>query len=184
MAEPPAFPSLQTERLQLREILPADAPALLAIHGDAQAMRHFGTDPLQTLDEAERLVATFAGWRSLPNPGVRWGLARVEDGQLVGSCGLFKWNRGWQVCSLGYELAQSAWGQGLMSEALRAALDWGFEHMGLRRVEAQVHPDNAASLRLLQRLGFVVEGRLREAGFWAGQAQDLLQLGLLRADRL
>jgi ribosomal-protein-alanine N-acetyltransferase len=50
----------------------------------------------------------------------------------------------------------------------------------LNRIEAQVHPENAASLKLLRRLGFVEEGRQRQAGFWWGGHHDLVQLSLLR----
>ncbi len=183
---PPAsdsdFPTLQTARLQLREITPADAPQLLAIHGDTQSMRWFGSDPLTELQQAEKLVALFASWRRLPNPGVRWGIAVRGSGALIGTCGLFKWNRSWHSCTLGYELSRQAWGQGYMREALAAALDWGFARMALNRVEAQVHPDNAPSLKSVEALGFVYEGRLRQGGFWLGQYHDLLQYGLLRSD--
>ena len=71
-----SFPTLETPRLRLRELTLDDAPALLAIHGDGPAMRHFGTDPLTTLAEAEDLVRRFAAWRQQPHPGVRWGLER------------------------------------------------------------------------------------------------------------
>lgn len=180
-ATPPdtSFPTLHTARLLLREITAADVPALFAIHGDGEAMRFFGTEPVTTLAQAAQLVAVFAAWRQMPHPGTRWGLVRQDTGAFIGSAGLFKWNRGWGSCSLGYELARSAWGQGYMDEALRAILTWGFEHMALRRVEAQVHPQNTASLKLLARLGFATEGLLREAGFWGGQAEDLVALGLL-----
>jgi len=177
-----AFPTLETERLRLREIVAADAPTLFAIHSDVAAMRWFGTDPLTELAQAEKLVETFASWRKLPNPGVRWGIETRADGRLVGTCGLFKWNRGWQSCSLGYELAAGAQGRGLMKEALAAALAWGFVQMALHRVEAQIHPDNAASIVLVRGLGFVEEGCGREAGFWLGEHQDLLQFGLLRRE--
>lgn len=176
------FPTLHTPRLTLREITLDDAPALLGIHGDADAMRWFGTDPLATLEQARQMVEKFAGWRNLPAPGVRWGLAPREGGPLIGSIGLFKWNPGWRCCTLGYELARGRQGQGLMSEALRAALAWGFEHMELNRIEAQVHPDNQASLTLLKRLDFKTEGRARQAGFWLGRYQDLINLSLLREE--
>ncbi|QEL57689.1 GNAT family N-acetyltransferase [Chromobacterium paludis] len=176
------FPTLLTERLTLREITPDDAPALLAIHGDAETMRWFGSDPLTTLEQASQMVKTFASWRSLPAPGTRWGVALRSGGPLIGSVGLFKWNRGWRCCTLGYELAREHHGQGLMAEALRAALAWGFDHMELNRIEAQVHPDNLASLKLLQRLDFQQEGRARQAGFWLGRYQDLINLSLLRED--
>jgi len=84
------FPTLETDRLILREILAADAPALFAIHGDADAMRWFGTDPMVDLQQAEQLVETFAAWRQMPNPGTRWGIQRKSDSKLLGSCGLFR----------------------------------------------------------------------------------------------
>ncbi|OHX18179.1 GNAT family N-acetyltransferase [Chromobacterium sphagni] len=173
------FPILHTQRLTLREILMDDAPTLLDIHGDADAMRWYGTDPLSTLEQARQMVEKFAGWRSLPAPGVRWGLALNSGGPLIGSIGLFKWNTGWRSCALGYELARGQQGRGLMAEGLRAALAWGFEHMALNRIEAQVHPDNLASLKLLERLDFKVEGRARQAGFWLDRYQDLINLSLL-----
>jgi ribosomal-protein-alanine N-acetyltransferase len=177
------FPTLTTPRLHLREIVPADAPALFAIHSDVAAMRWFGTDPMLTLQDAEKLVEIFAAGRKLSNTGTRWGITDRASGQLLGTCGLFKWNRNWHSCALGYELAQSAWGQGLMQEALEGVLDWGFEHMALNRVEAQVAPQNTASIKRLQALGFVCEGLLRQAGFWLGEHRDLLQYALLRGER-
>lgn len=178
----PTFPTLQTPRLLLREIVPTDAPALYAVHGDPDAMRWFGSDPVPDLAAAAKLVDLFAGWRALPNPGTRWGLQPRGQHELVGSCGLFAWNRAWRKCTLGYELNASARGQGLMHEALQACLAWGFEHMQLNRVEALVHPENAASLRSVARLGFVREGLLRQAGYWGGQYHDMCSYALLRAD--
>ena len=102
--------------------------------------------------------------------------------QLRGSCGLFAWNRGWRKCAIGYELAGNAQGRGYMHEALQAVLDWGFDNMALNRVEAQVHPENTASIRSLSRLGFRQEGLLRELGYWRGQYHDMLQYSLLRRD--
>ncbi|MFT0476788.1 GNAT family N-acetyltransferase [Pseudomonas antarctica] len=177
-----AFPTLTTQRLRLRELLPTDAPALFALHGDSTNMRWFGADPMTDLTQAHALIDTFAQWRKQPNPGTRWALE--QDGQLIGSCGLFKWNRDWNSCALSCELAAAARGQGLMSEALRAMLAWGFAHMHLHRVEAMVHPHNAASQALLERLGFKAEGTLREAGFWNGQRHDLVVLGLLAREWL
>jgi len=176
----PPFPTLETTRLHLREITSADALDLLGIHGDPEVMRWFGADPITDLAEAERLVQLFASWRLQPNPGVRWGLERKDHPGLIGSLGLFSWNRAWRTCTLGYELARSAQGQGLMDEALRCALAWGFQEMQLHRISAQIHPDNEPSLRSAKRLGFVEEGRLRHAGFWGYRHHDLLQYSLLR----
>lgn len=177
-----AFPCLETHRLRLREITDEDAPALFAIHSNAKHMKWFGADPLQDLDGAIGMVKLFGGWRQLANPGVRWGLELKSQPGLIGSCGLFAWSRNWHKCSLGYELAPEAVGAGLMSEALDTIIAWGFREMALNRIEAQAHAENTASLKLLQKLGFVQEGCLREVAYWGGRHHDLVQLSLLAAE--
>lgn len=178
------FPILETPRLLLREIVTDDAPALYVIHGDAEPMRWFGADPLPSKEAATNLVETFASWRKMTNPGTRWALQPKGEDQLVGTCGLFNWNRAWRKCTLGYELAFAWQGKGYMHEALSAVLKWGFGHMELNRVEAQIHPMNRASVKLAASLGFVQEGLLREVGYWGGEHHDLLQFSLLRREYL
>ncbi|HEY9100526.1 GNAT family protein [Chitinimonas sp.] len=173
------FPTLTTPRLQLRELKARDADALFAIHSDPETMRWFGADPLVDRHQALQLIEMFAEWRKAPAPGTRWGIVRQSDGELLGSCGLFKWNRSWRNCVLGYELGRPYWGEGWMSEALRAVLDYGFDNMNLHRVQAEIHPDNLASIRLVERLGFRLEGRHRQQGHWGGQFHDLDCYGLL-----
>jgi ribosomal-protein-alanine N-acetyltransferase len=174
------FPVLRTERLILREIVAADAAALFAIHGNANVMRYFGADPMTELAQAQELITAFANWRGEAQSGIRWGIE--HDGQLIGTCGLFHWNHAWHSAMVGYELAQAAWGQGYMQEALAAILPYGFSEMNLNRIEAQIHPDNTASLKLMPKLGFAHEGQLREAGFWGGQFHDFVQFGALRRE--
>jgi ribosomal-protein-alanine N-acetyltransferase len=176
------FPIVKTERLTLRALTQQDAAALFAIHGDAEAMRWFGTDPLTEPHQAEQLIEVFASWRTSPNPGIRWGIENTATAELIGTCGFFKWNRAWRSCAISFEMAQSAQGRGLMKEAVYAAVRWAFQHMELNRIEALVHPDNARSLNLLEKAGFVREGTLRQAGYWNGAHQDLVQLSLLRTE--
>ena len=145
-------------------------------------MKWFG-EPVADLDGARKLINLLATWRALPDPGVRWGLERQQETGLIGSCGLFLWRRSQRSCSIGYELARHTQGQGYMTEALQAAIDWGFEHMDLHRIEARIHPDNVASLQLAERLGFQVEGLLRDAAWWNNQHHDLHVLSLLATDR-
>lgn len=176
------FPTLETPRLRLREIVATDAPALLALHTHAEHMRWFGADRLSTLDHAALLVEMFAAWRRAPSHGTRWALERKEAPGLIGTCGVFSWHRAWRKCVTGYEIAPAHAGQGLMREALGAMFDWSFSQLGLNRIEAQIHPDNAASRRLVERLGFRQEGLQREVGYWAGAHHDLTLYALLRRD--
>ncbi len=187
MSASPEFPVLHTSRLLLREITPDDAPALFAMHGDAHLMRFYGSNPLPDLASAQNLVRVFAKWRTDPNPGIRWGIQRIDpngesDATLIGTCGLFKWNPDWRKCTVGYELLGNAQGHGYMREALEAALTWGFDQMRLNRVEAQIHPDNAASIKLVQQLNFIEEGRQREGAFFGGRYHDMLEFALLKRE--
>ncbi|MFC7433406.1 GNAT family N-acetyltransferase [Hydrogenophaga bisanensis] len=176
------FPELQTQNLVLREIADADAEDLLRIHGDAEHMKWFGSDPLTDIEAAITLVHTFAKWRQEPASGTRWGIQLKRAPGLIGTCGLFRWNPRWRTCVIGYEISRLHQGRGYMTEALAAVLGWGFAEMALNRVEAQVHPDNRPSLALLGKFGFVEEGLLREAGYWAGLHHDLMLHSLLKRD--
>ena len=176
------FPRLESERLNLRELDKNDAQAMFGIHSDSAAMRWYGSAPISDVEAAEKLIEVFKGWRQLPNPGVRWGIERKSDNRLLGSCGFFKWNRSWKSCTIGYELDREVWGKGYMREALSVIIPWGFQHMELNRLEAQIHPENAASIKLVHRLGFVEEGILREAGYWDGNYHNLLQYSLLLSE--
>jgi len=174
-----AFPTLVTERLNLREITHDDVDAMFAIHGDAELMKWFG-DPVADRAATFELINMLAGWRKLADPGVRWGLERRNEPGLIGSCGLFGWQRRNRKCVIGYELAREAQGQGLMHEALVSAIEWGLEHMDLVRIEAQIHPANVASQAVVDKLGFECEGLARKVLFFDGEHQDLYIYSLVR----
>ena len=175
------FPDLQTERLLLREITPADAPALFAIHSDGEWMQWYGVDPLVDPSQAEQLAELFAGWFAA-RTGFRWGIERLSDKRFIGTCGLFRWNKSWHNCVVGYEIARDCSGHGYMREALRPVLDFGFAEMDLHRIQAETHPQNAASIALAQHLGFRFEGVHRGQAFWNGQFHDLNCYSLLEDD--
>ncbi|TFV88935.1 N-acetyltransferase [Oxalobacteraceae bacterium OM1] len=175
------FPELRTARLTLRDITRADAPALFAIHSDREWMRWYGVEPLTEPEQGEQLADLFHGWFE-GGTGFRWGLERRSDGRLIGTCGLFRWNRSWHNCVIGYEIARDCQRQGYTREAATAILDYGFGVMRVHRVQAETHPDNAASIALATKLGFVLEGTHREQAYWGGHFHDLHCYSLLEQD--
>jgi [ribosomal protein S5]-alanine N-acetyltransferase len=176
-----AFPELRTARLRLREIQLSDAPALFDIHSDVVWMRWYGVEPLVDFAQAEQLAELFHGWFTA-GTGLRWGLERVEDGKMIGSCGLFRWNKSWHNCVTGYEILRGCNGQGYMREALDAVIDYGFNMMRLHRIQAETHPDNTASIALAERLGFRFEGVHRQQAYWSHRFHDLNCYSLLEQD--
>jgi len=103
-------------------------------------------------------------------------------GRAVGTCLLFRFDAASARAELGYVLGRAQWGTGLMHEALAALIDAAFGAMALRRLEAEVDPRNAASGRLLRRLGFRREGLLRQRWVTKGAAADVEVYGLLSAE--
>ncbi len=102
--------------------------------------------------------------------------------QVIGSVLLFKFDAGSARAELGYVLGRPHWRQGLAREALRAVLGQVFGALGLRRIEAEVNPDNTASCALLASLGFVLEGRLRQRWAAKGVTYDTHLYGCLVQD--
>ena len=88
-----------------------------------------------------------------------------------------------QRAEIGFGLQSAYWGKGYMSEAARAVVDCGFDVLRLHRIEADIDPRNRASARVLEKLGFVREGLLRERWIVDGEISDSAIYGLLRTDR-
>src|SRR6476660_2211260 len=98
---------------------------------------------------------------------------------MLGHVALFSFSEQSARADIGYGLARAHWGQGFMHEALTAVVDYAFGPLGLRRLEADIDPRNAASLRALECLGFAREGLLRERWQVGEEISDTAFLGLL-----
>jgi RimJ/RimL family protein N-acetyltransferase len=174
-------PTLHTARLRLRPFTGADADALFALHSNAHVLRYWDSPPWSEPARAERFIAVC---RQLgeDGSGARVAMDRASDGVFIGWCGLTKWNPDYRSASLGYCLDDEAWGHGYATEAARALLQWGFETLDLNRVQAEADTRNAASARVLEKLGFVLEGTLREDCVVNGDVSDSWVYGLLRRE--
>jgi [ribosomal protein S5]-alanine N-acetyltransferase len=177
-----SFPELQTERLVLRRLRMADAPALLQVLSEPRVTRFYDLDPLATEAEARDLITRFQQ-RYSGQIGIRWAIARSETPQLlVGTCGYNIWWQSSRRGLLGYELHHRCWRQGMMSEALAAIMAFGYGQMDLNRIEAMVFAENQASRGLLEKLGFQPEGLLRQYEFIKGGFVDMVVYSRLRAE--
>ncbi|MBL8164770.1 MAG: GNAT family N-acetyltransferase [Anaerolineae bacterium] len=174
------FPILETPRLLLRELLPSDAEAIFRIRGDHQVTQYNTGRPYESVEQASDLLDAISAAYD-DKAEVRWGITlKQSDGQVIGMCGYNYWQRVDQRASVGYDLARAAWGQGIMTEALRAVVWFGFERMELHRVEADAEARNTASLRVLEKVGFRREGVQRDYFYAGGAFHDLVLFGLLR----
>jgi RimJ/RimL family protein N-acetyltransferase len=172
------LPTLTAPRVALRWLTIADAGALYGIFSDPKVMRWWSTPPMSDIAQARKLIAdiheSFRAQRLF-----QWGIARLDDDRVIGTCTLFAINETQGRAEIGYALGHEFWGHGYMNEALTTLAGYAFEVLGMRRLEADVDPRNARSMRAVERLGFRREGLLRERWKVNGELQDSVVLGLL-----
>lgn len=174
-------PSLHTDRLRLRAFEPTDADALFALHSDAHVLRYWDSPTWSDRGRAERFIAVCRDME-VQGTGTRLAVDRASDGAFIGWCTVARWNPVHRSASLGYCYSDAAWGHGYATEAARALLRWAFDTLDLNRVQAETDTRNAASARVLEKLGFVREGTLREDCVVDGEVSDSWVFGLLRRE--
>jgi RimJ/RimL family protein N-acetyltransferase len=177
------LPIITTPRLVLRWISEDDIDSLYEIFSNPQVMRYWSTVPLPNREAAAELQREIAEGNESEKM-FKWGLALRDSYIVIGTTTLFNLNLENGRAELGYAMGHAYWGKGYMNEALKALVSHAFEVMGLRRLEADVDPRNATSIRTLERLGFQREGFLRERWHVNGEIQDALFYGLLRREWL
>jgi ribosomal-protein-alanine N-acetyltransferase len=155
------FPVLHTPRLLLRQITPADAPAIFALRSDPRVVRYMGVSPYTSLAEAEAWVLTVAD-RHERRQQLRWAMTLHEQPEtMIGDISLNNIDTYHLHAEIGYAMGADHWGQGLASEAVQAVLDFGFTRMGMYRIEACLDIANMRSKTILERNGFTYDGVLR-----------------------
>ena len=174
-------PTLHTDRLRLRPFAEADPGSLFALHSNAHVLRYWDSPPWSDPARAERFIEACRQMAE-EGTGARLAMDRVSDGAFIGWCSLSRWNPDYRSASMGYCLGEAAWGQGYATEAAHAVLRWAFDALPLNRVQAETDTRNLASARVLEKLGFVLEGTLREDCVVNGDVSDSWVFGLLRRD--
>ena len=173
------FPELTTERLLLKQITPDDAPALFELRSNKQVMQYIDRPLAQTIDNAMALIKLITDALH-SNDAITWGIfLKEQPARLIGTIGFWRIQKEHCRAEIGYMLHPSLQGKGMMQEAMTKVLDYGFKTMNLHSVEANVNPSNEASIRLLERSGFVREAYFKENYFYNGQFLDSAIYSLL-----
>ncbi len=158
------FPEIESERLLFRDILHSDSNDLFEIYRNRKALKFQVISPFRSMAEVKRYVdVVHDGYQN--RYFIRWGLVEKQTGKLIGLISLHHlelWN---YKAEIGYMLNEAYWNMGYATEAVDKLLEMGLVKWGLHKVEAEIHPGNAASMRVVEKLGFVKDGYKREAAF-------------------
>ncbi|WP_206958025.1 GNAT family N-acetyltransferase [Trinickia acidisoli] len=178
----PDASTLSTARLRLRPLCTEDAAPLFTMYSDTEFMRYWSFPAMTRFEQAvEYLTRRMQG--AATETEIVWVVELAATHEVIGTCSLFNADATSKHAEIGFGLLRPFWGHGYMSEAARAAIDCGFDVLQLHRIEAEIDPRNTASARVLERLGFVREGLLRERWIIDGEISDGEIYGLLRTDR-
>jgi ribosomal-protein-alanine N-acetyltransferase len=179
------FPTIQTDRLILREWTDDDAENLVAIFGHESVVQYTSNDAYISREDGMRRVKGSRIFFHEKNLGITWGIFEKESGKVLGDIDFtYKDKRDFRV-QIGCCFGPHAWGKGYASEAMREVIRYGFEDFSLfpiNRLEADTDPRNISAIKLLERVGFTNEGLFREYFFERGRFADKHLFGLLRRD--
>lgn len=172
------FPELQTERLDLVEIKQSHLNDYYKLFCDERVTKYYNIIPFKEEKEAQKYLDWFKS-RFREELGVRWGIVLKGKENLIGTLGFNNFQKNHRA-SIGYDLQVDFWNQGIITEALEEVVKFGFNKLGINRIEAEVMQDNTASEKVLSKIGFKKEGILRDWMYWNEKHFDMTMFSLLR----
>jgi ribosomal-protein-alanine N-acetyltransferase len=175
------FPVLTTPRLELRQLELRDTGDFFKLRSDPRVMEFMDKPLMATIDEAEQTIGKIRSDFEA-NESITWAISMKGHRELIGTIGFWKIIKEHHRAEIGYLLHPDHWGKGLMQEALKPILDHGFGVMNLHSVEANVNPNNAASIKFLEKNHFVREAYYKENYYFNGKFLDTFIYSLLASN--
>ncbi len=177
------FKLIETNRLLLKGLSPEDMTEIFERNSTPQIKTILGHR--SEADYEKEYQKYKNGYSSYNRSFMLFLLEDKVSGKIIGRCGLHNWNADHRRAEIGYSMEDETFKkQGLMSEAVEAVIDYGFKLMNLNRIEALVASYNTASLRLLEKNGFIKEGILRNHYYVNGVFEDSVMFSKLREEYL
>jgi len=165
------FPNLETDRLQLRRVVGGDVNEIFALRSDIETMKYIPRPLAKTKDDALAHIAMIDA-KIENNEGINWAITLKNNPKLIGIIGHYRIKPEHFRAEIGYMLLPEFHGKGIISEAIKEVVNYGFEIMKLHSIEAIIDPENLASEKVLQKNGFVKEAHLKENEYYEGQFLD------------
>jgi RimJ/RimL family protein N-acetyltransferase len=166
----PTAVTISGDRVRLREFRMADLDDSMAVAADDRVTRWLSFDSLLREQQSDRLAGILERAEMRPRREYYLAVTTNESDRLIGFARLGL--DGVNAAKLGYAIAFEHWGKGYATDAARSLMRYGFEVLDLHRISAAIGPDNAASITVVNRIGFVHEGRIRDHVFTNGAWRD------------
>ncbi len=155
-------PELATARLRLRKLGKADADDMFEYASRDDVTEYLTWRSHDTSRYTKRYLSYITG-RYKAGEFYDWAIVLAASGKMIGTCGFTDIDAENDLAEIGYVVNPDFWGQGIACEAASAVIDFGFERLGLHRIEAKYMLGNVRSSRVMEKLGMTYEGERREA---------------------
>lgn len=174
-------PTIESERLILRRISKMDARDMYAYARDPRVTRYLTWDPHPSLSYTEEYLA-YLETRIAIGDFFDFAVIERSTGRMIGTCGFTRFRYEDDCGEIGYVLSPDAWGKGYAVEALRSLLSFGFDTLGLERIEARIIEGNVRSFRVAEKLGMTFEGYMRHGMRIKGALRTIGISSILRGE--
>ena len=166
------FPQLNTERFMLGQVEDSDLPFLFEGLSDPTAMPYNGVY-FNSLDDTKAQLVWYAkNWNE--GTGIHWKISSRVEGDFIGVISVYNYKAEHEKAELGYWILPRFWRQGVATEVITPVIRYWQREKGLHRLEAFIEEGNEASIRLLQKSGFQLEGTMRDCEIKFGKYISLL----------
>ncbi|MBN9481757.1 MAG: alanine acetyltransferase [Bacteroidetes bacterium 43-93] len=155
------FPIITTERLVLRDVRHSDRDDLFLIRSDEETMKYIPRPIAKTPEDITPVIQMVQDFVTA-NERINWAITEKGSDKLIGMIGYVRVLPDSHRAEIGYVLNKAYHRTGIMMEALKAVMDYGFEGMKLHSVEAVINPENTASCRLVEKYGFTKDAYFRD----------------------
>ena len=172
------FPNLETERLILRRVNATDIKQIFALRSNPETMKYIPRPLLKTTEDAMEHIAMI-NTKIETNEGINWAITLKGNPKLIGVIGHYRIKPEHYRAEIGYMLLPEYHGKGIVSEAVKEAVNYGFSVMKLHSIEAILDPENHGSAKVLEKNGFVKEAHLKENEFFEGRFLDTVIYSIL-----
>ena len=147
------FPILTTERLTLRQLVINDEQEIFALRSDSEINKYLDRQESKTIEDARNFIIKIT--ENIKNSGsIYWAITLSKSKSVVGTICLFDFSDENNKCEIGYELLPNFQRQGIMKEATEKIINYAFQTIQIKRIEAFTHKDNQSSIKLLEKLAF------------------------------
>lgn len=172
------FPNLETERLHLRRVVNDDVNEIFALRSDKETMKYIPRPLAKTKEDALEHIALIDS-KIENNEGINWAITLKNDPKLIGLIGHYRIKPEHYRAEIGYMLLPEYQGKGIITEAIKEVVKYGFKTMKLHSIEAVIDPENLISEKVLLKNGFVKEAHLKENECFEGRFLDTVIYSIL-----